>query len=142
MHRIKILTNFSAAHRLRGYKGKCEALHGHNWKVEVVIAASKLDSLGMVIDFSELKKITNQVLKELDHQNLNDLDYFSAKGGSLSCRQAGASGRRDHNPSSEEIAKYIFDRLKSPVSKKKAKLSEVRIWETETSCAIYTESVR
>ena len=71
MHKVKVIADFSAAHFLRGYKGKCESLHGHNWKVEVVVSGSKLDSLGMVIDFSDLKKLTKAVLEELDHQNIS-----------------------------------------------------------------------
>lgn len=122
MYKLKIKTYFSAAHYLRNYKGKCESLHGHNWRVEVVVSRSKLDSLGMVIDFSDLKKLTNTVLNELDHKNLNDLEYF-----------------RQHNPSSEEIARYIFDQLKFPIKENSCQLEEIRVWETDTSCAVYKE---
>lgn len=126
MYKVKVTTDFSAAHFLRGYKGKCENLHGHNWKVEVVVSASELDHLGMVVDFSDLKKLTKAVLDELDHANINDLEYFSAKVG-------------EHNPSSEEIAKYIFGKLKAELSGKKCRLEEVRVWETDSSCAIYQQ---
>ena len=122
MYKIKVITDFSAAHFLKGYKGKCENLHGHNWKVEVVISSSELDSLGMVIDFSDLKQLTKSVLSELDHKNLNDLEYF-----------------KEHNPSSEEIAEYIFGKLKVELSAKNCCLEEVRVWETDSSCAIYQE---
>ncbi len=122
MYRIKIITNFSAAHFLREYKGKCEALHGHNWKVEVVISRNSLDSLGMVIDFAELKTMTNDVIAELDHKNLNDLEYF-----------------KKHNPSSENITQYIFNKLKGKILEKNCRLEEVRVWETENSCALYGE---
>lgn len=122
MYKIKITLNFSAAHSLRGYKGKCESLHGHNWKVEVAVTSQKLDSLGMVIDFSELKKMLNEVLEELDHKHLNELEYFS-----------------EVNPSSEEIARYIFFKLKELIAKEKGKLEEVSVWETENSCASYSE---
>jgi len=123
MYKIKIVSSFSAAHFLRGYKGKCENLHGHNWKVEVIICRKKLDSLGMVMDFSDLKKITLQALGELDHANLNDLRHF-----------------KQHNPSSEEIAGYIFANLKKIIADNGCRLEEVRVWETDTSCAIYTDS--
>ncbi len=120
MFRIKILSDFSAAHFLRGYKGKCEALHGHNWKVEVAVSCSELNELGMVMDFKELKSLTNPVLEELDHKQINELDYF-----------------KEYNPSSEEIARYIFDRLQPEIAQKNCRLEEIRIWETENSCAIY-----
>lgn len=120
MYKVKVITHFSAAHFLREYKGKCEKLHGHNWKVEVSVSAEKLNSLGMVVDFSDLKKAVNSVLADLDHSNLSDLAYF-----------------KQHNPSSEEIARYIFDQLKSQVSQGGCLLDEVRVWETDSSCAIY-----
>jgi len=122
MYKVKIIRQFSAAHSLDNYKGKCEALHGHNWKVEVLASSLKLNSSGMVMDFSDLKKITSNVIEELDHRHLNELDYF-----------------KEHNPSSEEIAKYIFDKLKDEIAVKGCKLEEVRVWETDTSCAVYQE---
>ena len=122
MYKVKIISQFSAAHSLRNYKGKCETLHGHNWKVEVLTSSLKLNSSGMVMDFSDLKKITSNVLEELDHRHLNELDYFTT-----------------HNPSSEEIAKYIFDKLKEPITVKGCKLEEIRVWETDSSCAVYQE---
>jgi len=122
MYKVKIIKQFSAAHSLDNYKGKCEALHGHNWKVEVLASSLKLNSSGMVVDFSDLKKATSNVLEELDHCHLNEIVYF-----------------KEHNPSSEEIAKYIFDKLKDEITVKGCKLEEIRVWETETSCAIYSE---
>ena len=122
MYKVKIISHFSAAHFLRNYKGKCEALHGHNWRVEVLVSSSKLNSLGMVIDFSDLKKITSNVLEELDHHHLNELEYFIKQ-----------------NPSSEEIAKYIYDKLKSEIVSEGCKLEKIRVWETETSCTTYSE---
>jgi 6-pyruvoyltetrahydropterin/6-carboxytetrahydropterin synthase len=120
MFKIKISTQFSAAHFLRNYKGKCESLHGHNWKVEVLVSSLKLNSSGMVMDFGELKKITQTALEELDHKNISELDYF-----------------KDHNPSSEEIARYIFNKLKDQISAKDCQLEQIRVWETDTSCAVY-----
>ncbi len=120
MYKIKIVSYFSAAHSLREYKGKCESLHGHNWKVEVIVSSEKLNPSGMVMDFSDLKIITKEILENLDHKHLNDLKYF-----------------KEHNPSSEEIAKYIYDALKVKVAKKKCQLAEIRVWETENSCASY-----
>jgi len=122
MYKIKISSNFSAAHFLRGYQGKCENLHGHNWKVEVAVVSKVLGTSGMVMDFSELKKITSAILEELDHKHLNELPYFA-----------------DNNPSSENIACYIFNKLKEGLKGKDCKLEEVSVWETDTSCAFYKE---
>jgi 6-pyruvoyltetrahydropterin/6-carboxytetrahydropterin synthase len=122
MYSIKIITSFSAAHFLRNYKGKCENLHGHNWKVEILIVGDTLDSSGMLMDFSKVKSVANEVLADFDHKVLNDLSYF-----------------KEHNPSSEEIAKCLFVRLREKVSIKNNCLSEVRVWETDTACASYKE---
>ncbi len=124
MFRIKIVTHFSAAHFLANYQGKCENLHGHNWKVEVIVCGAKLNLSGLVIDFSDLKQITNKVLEELDHHNLSDLAYFAKSSAS-----------------SEEIARYIFEQLKPEVGKKAGELEEVRVWETDNSCASYSDKI-
>ena len=121
MYKIVVLSHFSGAHRLRYLHGKCEELHGHNWKVEVSVAARRLNKGGIVIDFQVLKKKVEKILKSLDHTFLNDLPYFS---------------RRE--PSSENIAKYIFDRLKAELKGHPAVLKEVTAWESETSCATYS----
>jgi len=88
MYELKIEDSFAAAHNLRGYRGQCEELHGHNWKVEVVVRADRLDSLGLAIDFQDIKKAAKGVLKKLDHTYLNDLPVF-----------------KECNPSSELISK-------------------------------------
>jgi len=79
MHRIKIEGDFSSAHNLRGYKGKCEDLHGHNWKVEVAVDSSKLDKIGMVMDFKSLKEKLYNLLDKLDHKYLNRIDLGRKK---------------------------------------------------------------
>ncbi|MDD5195754.1 MAG: 6-carboxytetrahydropterin synthase QueD [Candidatus Omnitrophica bacterium] len=122
MFKLTVTSHFSAAHSLREYKGKCEALHGHNWKVEVVVSAQDVGSCGLVLDFGELKKLTASVLEELDHKHLNEIKYFST-----------------HNPSSEEISRYIFTKLEKAILDKKCALKEVKVWETDTSCASYSE---
>ena len=119
MYKIKVISDFSAAHMLRNYKGKCENMHGHNWKVEVSISSEELDKSGMVVDFKELKKNVNAVLDELDHSNLNDVPYF-----------------KKANPTSENIAKYIYDRLKTQNSN----LKTIKVWESDTACATYKET--
>ncbi|MBM3245996.1 MAG: 6-carboxytetrahydropterin synthase QueD [Candidatus Omnitrophica bacterium] len=116
MYKIKIESSFSAAHNLRGYKGKCENLHGHNWKVAVEVAADNLDKAGMVLDFKDLKMKLNRVLEKLDHKYFNRMPYF-----------------KKVNPTSENIARYIYDNLSSRV----AGLLSVTVWESNNSCATY-----
>ncbi len=121
MFEISVVMDFSAAHNLRGYKGKCEALHGHNWKVEAVFAAKSLDRIGMVEDFSSVKERLRSVLAALDHRYLNDVAPF-----------------KKVNPTSENIAKFIFRRL-ADGGAGRARIARVRVWETEKCCAIYYE---
>lgn len=116
MYKIKVEADFSSAHNLRGYKGKCEELHGHNWKVELAAGSKKLDKIGMVLDFRFLKDKLNSVLDKLDHKYLNNLDYF-----------------KKINPTSENIAKYIYESLRDKVPG----LVSITVWESEKSCAIY-----
>jgi 6-pyruvoyltetrahydropterin/6-carboxytetrahydropterin synthase len=120
--RIGVVRTFSAAHLLRGYKGKCESLHGHNWKVEIEVEAEKLDSLGMVMDFGVLKKHLDGVLAELDHTLINDHPYFE-----------------EHNPSSEHLARYLHERLSAQIEQP-AKVASVKVWESESSWAVYAGS--
>jgi 6-pyruvoyltetrahydropterin/6-carboxytetrahydropterin synthase len=116
MYSIKVEASFSSAHNLRGYKGKCEELHGHNWKIELVAAKDKLDKTGMVLDFKYLKTQLNSVLEKLDHKYLNGLPYF-----------------KKVNPTSENIAKYIYERIRRKVPATKS----VTVWESENSQATY-----
>ena len=116
MYSIKIEEDFSSAHNLRGYKGKCEDLHGHNWKVEVVVCREKLDNLGIVLDFKYLKSELKKILEKLDHKHLNNISYF-----------------KKVNPTSENIARYIYDQLKLKISD----VDLVTVWESESSSATY-----
>jgi len=120
MYEIAVTSHFSGAHRLRYLHGKCEELHGHNWKVEVSVVSNRLGKEGVVIDFGIFKQKVEKVLKSLDHTYLNDLPYFSGI-----------------EPSSENIAKYIFDKLKSDLKGYSTTLKKVTAWESETSCATY-----
>ncbi|MFH1046293.1 MAG: 6-carboxytetrahydropterin synthase QueD [Candidatus Omnitrophota bacterium] len=122
MYVIKVQSSFNAAHNLRGYRGKCEKLHGHNWKVEVEISSAALDKNGMVLDFHVVKKQINRVLVKLDHSYLNSLAYF-----------------KKNNPTSEKIAEFIFFELKKLLKKKPCLLQAVWVWETETAAAIFSE---
>lgn len=117
---IEVTDTFSAAHQLRGYKGKCEHLHGHNWKVTITLSAKKLDAAGLAIDFGEVKQILSEILQELDHIFLNEHPYF-----------------QKFNPSSENIARYIYDSARSLVPKTKAKVKSVTVWESERTKAVY-----
>ena len=120
MYEITVYSHFSGAHRLRYLHGQCEDLHGHNWKVEVSVVSHRLGKEGVVIDFGILKQKVLKVLKLLDHTYLNDLPYFSGT-----------------EPSSENIAKYIFERLKGELKGHPGALKRVTAWESETSSATY-----
>jgi 6-pyruvoyltetrahydropterin/6-carboxytetrahydropterin synthase len=120
MYYLKIKEFFAAAHNLLNYNGKCEALHGHNWKIEATISGNKLDKAGMLIDFKILKEFLNEILDTLDHKYLNELDFFNGM-----------------SPSSEFIAKYIFEELEKKLKNTDANVFEVCAWESSTSCAIY-----
>lgn len=135
MFSIKVEGNFSSAHNLRGYKGKCEELHGHNWKIEVVVNKDKLDKTGMVLDFKYLKSELNKVLEKLDHKYLNNLPYF--KKINPARKKIGGKRKRSDgvNPTSENIAKYIYDILKLRV----AGLKSVTVWENNVSSCTYEE---
>lgn len=76
MYELKIITHFAAAHQLRGFKGPCENLHGHNWKIEVYVASDTLNDAGMVVDFAVIKEKTGAIIKKFDHRFLNDLEPF------------------------------------------------------------------
>lgn len=121
MYRIKIYDRFASAHFLKGYKGECESLHGHNWKVEVEVQGENLDDIGMLMDFKLLKGILRDILKELDHRLLNDIDLF--------CKS---------NPSSEIIAKNIYSRVREKLPEG-ISIYTVSVWESENSAAAYFE---
>ncbi|MES0396004.1 MAG: 6-carboxytetrahydropterin synthase QueD [Syntrophobacteria bacterium] len=120
MYELKIITEFSAAHNLRNFRGKCEALHGHNWKVEVVVSGEELDGSGVVLDFAEVKAATSEVMSEIDHRYLNELPFFI-----------------EHNPSSENIARYIFQRLQEKITDERVRVQRVTAWESQDACATY-----
>jgi 6-pyruvoyltetrahydropterin/6-carboxytetrahydropterin synthase len=122
MFELMIETSFASAHQLRGYKGGCEKLHGHNWKVQVYVLADKLNEIDLGLDFRDLKKMTDEVVGPLDHSFLNDIFPFTEK-----------------NPSSENIAKWIYDSLKKKITDDNVHLSGVTVWESETASATYFE---
>jgi 6-pyruvoyltetrahydropterin/6-carboxytetrahydropterin synthase len=120
MYELKIISQFAAAHRLENFYGKCEALHGHNWKVEVFIVGEQLDAAGLLLDFGVLKAGTHALLEEIDHKYLNELEPF-----------------REQNPSSENLARYLFERLGAALNRDGVQVSRVNVWESDTSCASY-----
>ncbi|MBI4843664.1 MAG: 6-carboxytetrahydropterin synthase QueD [Nitrospirae bacterium] len=122
MYELTIESQFAAAHQLRGYKGKCEAMHGHNWRVQVTVAAQYLNEIGLAIDFNDLKNVTNEVIMPLDHALLNELFPFT-----------------EINPSSENIAKWIFDSLRKKLDNRNISCTSVTVWESETASATYFE---
>lgn len=120
MYEIRVSSFFSAAHRLRGYRGKCEELHGHNWKVQICVECHELDKIGIALDFKDLKDQLKGVLRGLDHKCLNSLSFF-----------------KKANPSSEMLAKFIFQRFSPRVKKLGCNLAKVSVWESENTCATY-----
>jgi 6-pyruvoyltetrahydropterin/6-carboxytetrahydropterin synthase len=120
MYDIFIKTHFSGGHHLRNYPGNCEKPHGHNWKVKVSVRLHELDALGMGIDFKVLKEKVNGVVDELDHCDLNEHPTF-----------------QDRNPSSENIAAFLFDQLAQVLNSDRSTLYSVEVRETDTSGVIY-----
>jgi 6-pyruvoyltetrahydropterin/6-carboxytetrahydropterin synthase len=121
MYEVMIEEEFSAAHALRGYRGKCENLHGHNWKVEVYVRGDKLDEVGMLVDFTRLKAVTREVMRYLDHKNLNELNPFDT----------------ELNPSSEHIAGFILHRIAREIDDDRIRVYKVRVWETPSTSASF-----
>jgi 6-pyruvoyltetrahydropterin/6-carboxytetrahydropterin synthase len=117
-YKLSVTKNFASAHCLRGYKGRCENLHGHNWKIRAAFSGSKLDNTGMLIDFTDIKKRLDQIISYLDHKFLNEIDPFNKI-----------------NPTAENIAAFIYKQLKK-IETETAKVCEVEVWESETSSAV------
>ena len=114
---ITTTRSFSAAHQLRLYDGSLEPLHGHNWKVRIIVAAEALDSIGVVMDFHELERLADNIINPMHNRHLNDLPQF---------------GRL--NPSAENVALYIGQSLRIPAQ---VTLVNVEVWETEGNSAVY-----
>lgn len=123
VYELKVIAQFSAAHRLENFYGKCEALHGHNWKVEVFLAGDCLDEAGLLKDFGVVKDRTREVLEDLDHKYLNELAAF-----------------RQQNPSSENLARYLFERLAAILNGGGVRVTRVSVWESDTACASYYQA--
>jgi 6-pyruvoyltetrahydropterin/6-carboxytetrahydropterin synthase len=120
MFQVSVEETFSSGHALRGYKGKCENPHGHNYRVRVTLEGPELDRIGLLVDFTELKRVLRGIIAALDHQFLNDLEAFKTV-----------------NPSAENLAKYFYDETERQIAglPEGAGITEVTVWETDTSSA-------
>ena len=117
--------DFSSAHQLRGYKGKCENPHGHNYRIRVRLAGDRLDEIGLLYDFKDLKAVMTDIIDRLDHQFLNDIEPFKSV-----------------NPSAENMAKYFYDQTNSSLhsaTNGRVRVKDVTVWETDTTTATYFE---
>lgn len=119
---LRVVTEFAAAHTLRGYPGSCNRLHGHNWKVEVEIRAHALDEIGMAIDFRTIRQAARAITEELDHRYLNELEPFTAV-----------------NPTAENIAAHYYRELQARLGQPGAWVRAVTVWENDRACVRYSE---
>jgi 6-pyruvoyltetrahydropterin/6-carboxytetrahydropterin synthase len=120
MFEISVEHSFAAGHALRGYKGKCENVHGHNYKVAVTVAGDRLNSVGLLMDFVELRKTIKGLVERLDHRFLNDLPPFDQL-----------------NPSAENLAKYFYEAIAPRAQAEGVRVQSVTVWETDTTSAAY-----
>lgn len=120
MFEVCVQQSFAAGHSLRNYHGKCENVHGHNYKVEVLLRGESLDSTGLLVDFVEVKRLMNQVIDYLDHRYINDLKPFD-----------------EINPSAENIAWFFHSRMSEGLTTPGVTLAEVKVWETDITFAVY-----
>ena len=121
MFEVTIEETFAAGHALRNYKGKCENVHGHNYRVRVTMQGEQLDAAGLLVDFVDIKRLMGGAIEYLDHRFINDLPPFD-----------------EINPSAENIAKYFYDRLSAGWKNEvPVRIAEIRVWETDTSSAVY-----
>ncbi len=122
MYKLNVTDSFSAAHKLCGYEGACSNLHGHNWKVRICLCCSELDNIGMAMDFGIIKAVLKRVLDQLDHRYLNDIIDFSVK-----------------NPTSEHLARYIYEKMEAELNSDTCQVFEVEIWESDKSSVVYAK---
>jgi 6-pyruvoyltetrahydropterin/6-carboxytetrahydropterin synthase len=121
MFEITIEETFAAGHALRNYRGKCENVHGHNYRCQVTVEGEQLDHIGLLVDFVELKRVVHSVLDRMDHQWLNDFPPFDKL-----------------NPSAENMAKFIYDEVSTGLGVRPGvRIAWVKLWETDTSSAVF-----
>jgi 6-pyruvoyltetrahydropterin/6-carboxytetrahydropterin synthase len=121
MYEVTVKKSFSAAHLIKEIGGKCEELHGHNFLVEISVKAESLNSEGLLIDFRVVKRWTEEILDKLDHKYLNELDCF-----------------QDMNPSSEQIARFLYNQINEKARQSGVAVSRVTVWESENACVSYS----
>jgi 6-pyruvoyltetrahydropterin/6-carboxytetrahydropterin synthase len=117
---------FSAAHQIRFHGGKCERLHGHNWRVRVHVRASELNRIGMVVDFADLQKLVAEIGARFDHRNVNEVPPFDVE-----------------NTTAELLARFFYvetDRRLAASEGGRVAVSRVEVWESEGSLAVYSET--
>ena len=119
MFEVSVEQTFAAGHALRGYRGKCENVHGHNYRVQVLIRGPELDAVGMLVDFAEVKRLIQTVVDKVDHRFLNDLAPFDVI-----------------NPSAENLARYFYEEIGGKIPPP-VRLGQVQIWETDITSATY-----
>jgi 6-pyruvoyltetrahydropterin/6-carboxytetrahydropterin synthase len=124
MFEISVEETFAAGHALRHYRGKCENVHGHNYRVQVTVEGEELNSIGLLVDFGDIKKLIRAIVGRLDHQFLNDIPPFDAV-----------------NPSAENMARYFYDEITSGLRGPGPRIREVKIWETDITSATYRPPV-
>lgn len=119
MYQVRVKRHFDAAHALRGYRGKCESVHGHRYQVVVCLETSELDETGLAYDFTALKRAMDPIIERLDHSNLNEVPAFE-----------------EVNPSSENIARVIYEELEGSIEG--ARLTAVEVWESPDAWVTYS----
>ena len=125
MFEVSVEDTFAAGHALRGYRGKCENPHGHNYKVQITLHGERLDNIGLLFDFKDLKLAMNEIIDRLDHKFINDLEPFT-----------------ELNPSAENMAKYFYEEIRGLLKERtdeRVKIKLVKVWETDTTTATYFE---
>jgi 6-pyruvoyltetrahydropterin/6-carboxytetrahydropterin synthase len=120
MFEVSVECSFAAGHALRGYKGKCENVHGHNYRVKVTVAGEKLNSIGLLVDFADLRATVKELVESFDHRFLNDLEPF-----------------KELNPSAENMACYLGIELARKIQGREVSVHSVTVWETDTTSATY-----
>ena len=126
MFEVSVEKSFAAGHALRGYKGKCENVHGHNYKIRVTLAGERLDSIGLLYDFVEVKRRLQAIIDRLDHRFMNDIAPFT-----------------ELNPSAENLARYFYQEIQRGLAAACAevpiRVGGVTVFETDTTTATYRE---
>jgi 6-pyruvoyltetrahydropterin/6-carboxytetrahydropterin synthase len=124
MFEVTVEETFAAGHALRNYRGKCENVHGHNYRVRVTLEGEELDQAGLLVDFAELKRILREAIEKFDHQFLNDVPPFDKL-----------------NPSAENMARYFHQQMTSRLDggqrPSAVRVAAVKLWETDTATATY-----